>query len=150
MRHYIVVGNQTLGSERLFAEIRECMDAGPSRFHVIVPATPPREQAFWTEGEANAIAQARLDVAIARLHAEGAIATGHVGDASPVRAVEDELRGHDFDEIIVSTLPPGPSRWIRQDLPSRLARRTGLPVRHVIADIGELPPAPPDREEATP
>jgi hypothetical protein len=149
MRHIIVVGNQTLGSERLFEAIHECMAAEPCRFHVVVPATPPREHVFWTEGEAVAIAQARLDVTLARLHADGAISTGEVGDSSPVAAVADVLRGHAFDEIIVSTLPPGPSRWIRQDLPRRLARRTGLPVRHVVANVGDLPPVPPLTEEAT-
>jgi hypothetical protein len=42
------------------------------------------------------------------------------------------LRTHEFDEIILSTLPAGPSRWLRQDLPHRLARVTRIPVTHVI------------------
>ena len=33
-----------------------------------------------------------------------------------------------FDEIVVSTLPAGVSRWLRLDLPRRLRRRCGLPV----------------------
>jgi hypothetical protein len=35
--------------------------------------------------------------------------------------------------IILFTLPPGLSRWLHQDLPRRVARRFGLPVRHVVA-----------------
>ena len=38
-----------------------------------------------------------------------------------------------FDEIILSTLPPGVSRWLKQDLPHRVERDFSLPVSHVIA-----------------
>jgi hypothetical protein len=105
---------------------------------VVVPATPPREQQFWTEGAALAIARERLEGALAWLHAEGAITTGSIGDANPVLAVVDAMPRDQFDEIIVSTLPPGISRWIHQDLPHRLARRTELPVCHVIAHVPAL------------
>jgi hypothetical protein len=71
------------------------------------------------------------------MDAEGATSTGTVGDASPALAVADALDQESFDEIIVSTLPSGVSRWIRQDLPHRLARRTGLPVCHVVAVVHE-------------
>jgi len=56
-----------------------------------------------------------------------------VGGADPALAVEDVLlRGETFDAIVLSTLPPGPSRWLRLDLPHRLEGRTGLRVIHVI------------------
>ena len=135
MRRFLVVGNQTLGSEQFRAVIRERVAAGPCRFHVVVPATRPRDHVFWSEGEATAVACRRLDEAVARMHAEGAITTGEVGDANPVLAVIDVLRREGFDEIILSTLPPGLSRWIHQDLPHRLARRTSLRVCHVVADV---------------
>ncbi len=38
-------------------------------------------------------------------------------------AIGDALRDQLFDEIILSTLPPGLSRWLKMDLPSRV--RTG-------------------------
>ena len=40
MRRYLVVANQTLGGEQLLACVRERLLAGPSHFHVLVPATP--------------------------------------------------------------------------------------------------------------
>jgi len=52
-RSYLVVANQTLGGEHLIASVRQCMAAGPCRFHLVVPATPPSQQATWTEGEAQ-------------------------------------------------------------------------------------------------
>ena len=38
------------------------------------------------------------------------------------------LERSSFDEIIVSTLPPGLSRWLKMDLATRLERAFGLPV----------------------
>jgi hypothetical protein len=138
VRRYLVVANQTLMSEELRAAVRERLGDPPCRFHVVVPATPPREHLAWTEGAARVIARERLEEALAWLHAEGAISTGSIGDADPVLAILDALPRDDFDEIVVSTLPPGMSRWIRQDLPHRLARRTDIPVCHVVAHVTAL------------
>jgi hypothetical protein len=135
MRRFLIVGNQTLGSDELRAAVRERLAEGPCRFHVVVPATPPHEHFSWSEGEAIAVAREHLDAALAWMDAEGATSTGTVGDGSPGLAVADALEHGSFDEIIVSTLPSGVSRWIRQDLPRRLARRTGLPVCHVVAAV---------------
>jgi hypothetical protein len=38
-----------------------------------------------------------------------------------------------YDEIIVSTLPTGVSRWLQVDLPHRIAKLTDAPVAHVVA-----------------
>jgi len=139
MHRYLVVANQTLGGEHLVATVRERAHEGPCSFHIVVPVTPPTDHA-WTEGEIRAVAQGRLDRALARFREEGADATGEVGDANPVLAVEDALRVQGFDEIIVSTLPPGVSRWLKLDLPHRIEAAFGLPVTHV---VGEAEPAAP-------
>lgn len=47
-------------------------------------------------------------------------ASGEIGSRDPVEAAEGGVRGRDVDEIILSTLPPGISRWIGQNVPSRL------------------------------
>ena len=140
MRRYLVVGNQTLRSARLLRELRARQSDGPSTFHLLVPAANPHVHAFWTEGEAHAVAHERLGEAIAALAEEGIEATGSVGDANPVDAVNDVLLRREFDAVIVSTLPPGLSRWIHQDLPRRLERKIALPVRHVITPFGDMRP----------
>ena len=76
----------------------------------------------------------RLDRALARFRALGADVDGEVGDGNPILAIEDALRREAFDEIILSTLPPGISRWLRLDLPSRVSERFRLPVTHLIAE----------------
>jgi len=132
MRRYLVVANQTLGGEHLAEKVRECVAAGDAQFHILVPASHP-EHLTWTEGQAKAMAQQRLDEALIRFRELGATADGEVGDDSPLRAIGDVLRGQEFDEIILSTLPPGPSRWLKQDLPHRVVRSFNLPVTHIVA-----------------
>jgi hypothetical protein len=135
MQRYLVVANQTLGGDHLLRKIRECAEAGPSRFHVVVPATPSDEHLTWTEGEANAIAQRRLDQALERIRQLGIEADGKVGDPSPLLAIQDALRLEEFDEIILSTLPPGLSRWLKLDLPHRVERSFDIPVTHLVAEM---------------
>jgi hypothetical protein len=140
VRHYLVVANQTLGAEQLAAKVREYMQAGPCHFHVLVPATHPKDHATWTEGQAHAIAEKRLEAALASFRALGAEVDGEVGDANPIEAIRDTLLVRKFDEIILSTLPSGPSRWLKQDLPHRVERGFALQVTHVTgtpAPVGE-------------
>jgi hypothetical protein len=133
MRRYLVVANQTLGGEPLLRAIRACRGSGPSSFHVVVPATPVHEHGRWTEGKARAVAAERLERTLAELHAEGVSASGEVGDLNPIFAIDDALRRHQIDEIIISTLPPGISRWLHQDLVHRVTKRFDRPVTHVVA-----------------
>ena len=57
-----------------------------------------------------------------------------VGDSSPTLAIADVLILSPQDEIILSTLPPGVSRWLNKDLPHRVEQRFGLPVTTVIGE----------------
>ena len=134
MRRYLVVANQTLASEPLVAAIRELNRAGPCAFHLVVPITPPRDH-VWTEGEARAVAAERLEAAVERLSALGVEADGEVGDVSPMLAIEDAIReGGPFEAIVLSTLPPGMSRWLKLDLPHRVESAFGLRVTHVVGE----------------
>src|SRR3989440_11108268 len=68
--------------------------------------------------------------------AAGQEVTGDVGDAEPLMAIQDSVNLGDYDEIIISTLPLGISRWLKLDLISK-ARALGLPVTHVLAESKE-------------
>ena len=134
MERYLVVANRTLGGEHLLDEVRRRLETGDCRFHVVVPVTPVSEHGSWNEGHSRTEAQKRLDVALARFGELGAEVTGELGDPSPVLAIGDALRGQEFDGIILSTLPPGGSRWLKLDLPHRVQRDFSVPVTHVVAD----------------
>jgi hypothetical protein len=134
MRRYLVVANLTVTEPHLLQKVRDCMAAGESSFHIVVPASRPQDGATWTEHQASTQAQARLDAGLAAFEKMGASVTGEVGDPSPVQAVGDVLLHTDFDEIILSTLPSGPSRWLKQDVVSRMSKRYDVPVTHVVGD----------------
>jgi hypothetical protein len=141
MRRYLVVGNQTLGSPELLELLLDRSTAEPSSFHILVPMRHTGDGWFWSEGGAHAAAQARLEEVIERLRGAGLDVTGRVGDTNPVAAVGDVLTsGADFDEIIVSTFPPGASHWLGLDVPQRVARAHALiPVTHVVSEPAHVP-----------
>jgi hypothetical protein len=139
MRRYLVVANQTLASGQLLSTLRDLHERGACSFHVVVPASIPKDHS-WTDGEARQTARSRLEAAVARLASEGFEVTGEVGDERPLEAVQDILlRGETFDAIVLSTLPPRLSRWLKRDLVRRLEATTGLRVIHV---VGQPAPAP--------
>jgi hypothetical protein len=108
------------------------MANGPCSFHLVVPATRPADHYVWTEGEAHEVARDRLEHALGWFRSVGAEATGEIGDARAMLAIGDALAAGTFDEIILSTLPAGMSRWLRQDLPARVRRTYGVLVTHVV------------------
>jgi len=120
MRSYLIVANQTLNSRSLTDAIEARLADGPVRTHVVVPLSPVDRRLTWDETESRRVAQERLDEVVERLRRMGAEADGEVGDRDPVMAVRDALRGREVDEVIVSTLPKGVSRWLGEDVPSRL------------------------------
>ena len=134
MRRYLIVANQTLLGDPLLARVRECLAAGPCEFHVVVPATHAPGRAAQREDRDRAFAARRLKDGLERFRAMGVDVEGEVGDARPMDAIRDVmLHAGPFDEIIVSTLPPGISRWLHQDLPHRIHRTFELPTSTVVA-----------------
>ena len=150
MRQYLVVANHTLGGSELLDAIRDRMSRGPAQFWVLVPATPtthlvndfnalscafpvdadalPSAADDRTREQGIVEAQARFDTEVQRLRDIGAAADGAVGDPDPMRAIDTTLAERQFDEILLSTLPPGISRWLAWDLPHRIRRRTNVPL----------------------
>jgi hypothetical protein len=135
-RRYLVIANRTLCEQHLLDELHRRRVADPgSRFHLVVPASHP--SGAFTDGDCHSAAEARLQDALDTLAVGGISATGEVGDANPVYAVGDVMLREigRFDEIILSTLPVGISRWLAENMVRRLKRATGLPVTHVIAEV---------------
>jgi GABA permease len=138
MREILVVANQSLGSDDLAVIVTERIAKEETHFHLLVPATrPPRDVAAKFEStfteDADEAAQRQLDVGLSWLRRLGATVDGDVGDADPVRGVGDTLKEKTYDEVIISTLPSGLSRWLHQDLPHRVERKYKLPVTVVTA-----------------
>ena len=135
--HLLVVANQTVDSPELFDALRQRAEQGP--IHVTLLAPVP-----WSQREE---AQERLDAAVARLKEAGVEAEGTVGDSDPICAVQETWDPGRYDEVIVSTLPVGASRWMQIDVPHRVAKLTDCTVRHIESHPREeLPPPAPPRQ----
>ena len=135
--HVLVVANITATSDELIAALRERSERGACSFTLLMPREAPS-------------ARERLDAALDAWRAAGLEhVDGRVGDPDPVVAAMDVWDPREFDEIVVSTLPTGVSRWLGLDLPRRLEKLTGVTVHHVVAQ----PQAevnwerPPERED---
>lgn len=137
----LVVANLTLCGPHLLEELDERMTRGSCEVHVLVPANhnAPGGGWTWTEDEARDEAEDRLMTMLGTLDKRGVRATGQVGDIRAIDATLDALRDANYDEVIISTLPPNASRWLRLDLVSRLERAVDVPVTHVVAAPAHVP-----------
>ncbi|MEW6476204.1 MAG: hypothetical protein AB1679_28425 [Actinomycetota bacterium] len=126
-----MVANQTLKQPELTEKIRTCNEAGPCDFFLLVPATRAHGPLRWTPADAYAVARRRLESALERVRALGVDVIGEVGDPSPVVAIGELLRRRSFDSLILSTLPVGPSQWLRCNVPARIEQLFNLPVELV-------------------
>jgi hypothetical protein len=137
MARILIVAHQTAGSPELLERVRSLAAADPeAEFTLLVPATPTGHLLHnWEEGEAKQLARRRAAEATETLGAAGVpLAAARVGSHSPLEAVGDELQARPgYDRIVLSTFPPGVSRWLRGNLPAILERRFRLPVDHVIS-----------------
>ncbi len=132
--HVLVVAHQTAATAPLLDAVRERAARGQASFHLVVPRQPHGiHKLVDPQDVGDDEAQQVLDQALPRLaEAAGAEVTGSIGDPEPLMAIQDAVNLGDYDEIIVSTLPLGISRWLKLDLISKV-KALGLPVTHVLA-----------------
>ena len=134
----LVVAHKTAATQPLLNAVRERASRGPCVFTLLVPnpahglhkVVDPEDQDF-------AEAQGVLAQALPKLtEAAGSPVEGMTGSTNPHMAIEDAVNLRGFDEVIISTLSPRFSRWLKLDLPSKVSG-LGLPVTTVTpADEG--------------
>lgn len=149
VRRCLIVANKTLAGDIIPRLVAERVAAGPTEFHLLVPATRSKETQRLITGATDPMsgytvvaaedlaivrardkqqAEERLATFLDRLAEYRHLLTNEVGDHDPFAAIAQVLERSSFDEIIVSTLPTSVSRWLKMDLPSRVERAFGLPV----------------------
>ena len=157
MHKYLVVANQTLHGAELRDELRERIKSGPSSFFVLVPNTSAADYdaeaatavlthpgTWWwatdyagpvTDDEAAAQARQRLKQMLGNLAALDVPVEGRLGSSDPLEAMGKVFADHQFDEVIVATLPKRVSRWLEADLPRQAERRFGVPVTTIVMKL---------------
>jgi nucleotide-binding universal stress UspA family protein len=134
-RRILVVANETVAGGDLIEAVKKRAGEGSLHVHVVCPQNQPRHGGIIYDDETRAAAENRLKMTLALLEEAGIEADGEVLDPDPYSAAMDALEDHAYEEIIVSTHPETRSGWLRQGLPDRLARSTGLPVEHIVVDV---------------
>ena len=129
----LVVANLTAASTHLLDALKHRAERGPIRVTLVMPAQGPGL------GGKEAV-RSRLEEALEGMRSAGLEAEGAIGEADPMEAVAECFDPARHDEAIVCTLPGRSSKWLQHDFPHRVARFTGVPVTHVVAD--DLRPAP--------
>jgi hypothetical protein len=136
----LVVANRTAESPELLEALKQRAAQGDAVFTLLVPSTPHGVAWAADMHSGGSEAEHHMEAAVERMRSEGLeITAGKVGDPDPVAAVQDEVNFGSYDEIVVSTLPGGISKWLKLDLPHRVERATGLPVTHITASEVKVP-----------
>jgi nucleotide-binding universal stress UspA family protein len=136
MSRYLVVTHQTALSPALQRKVSALVAEDPAaEFAVLVPEAPGPPLTW--EGETVDVARQRAEAARTLLEekAQARVVRTAVGAPEPLQAIADELRAQPgYDTLVICTLPPGVSRWLKLDLVHRAERKFGLRVIHVVAE----------------
>jgi len=124
----LVLANRTASSDRLLQHLRaKAEDGGKTHLFIVVI---PLEGG---QGIHVNRARAALGQYLDRARAAGLLTAGMVADPDPFIAAKNALQMFRVDEVVVSTLGPERSGWLRADLVGRIRKSTDAPVEHVIA-----------------
>jgi hypothetical protein len=141
-RRVLVVANRTLQGSELRAELHHRAVTG-TELHIVAPILCSRLHYMASDVDKELDeARARLSMALAWAADEGLAVTGKVGDPNAAfGAIEDELRRHGADEVIISTYPRGKSNWLETGIVERLREELDVPVTHVVIQPAHATPA---------
>ena len=136
-RRILVVANQTAAGRELLEEIRNRCRGVDCEVLLVSPALVGSRSQRWASDidEGLDLARERMERSVAALRGVGVDVRAEVGDPDPNMAIEDALRMFPADEIVISTLPPGESKWLEHDVVERTRREVDLPMTHVVVDL---------------
>jgi hypothetical protein len=125
----LVLASKTLGGDELLERLKQKAASDGKRLFIVVVPQPDGS------GGAPQLARARLASMLDRLHAEGLLGSGMIGDPDPYTAAVNALELFRVDDVVISTLPNERSGWMRSNLIERVQHMTSAPVEHVVVDI---------------
>ncbi len=132
----LVIANETCPGRPLHDAVRTLAHGEQAEVLVVAPALNNVVSTWASDIDgAEARAQERVDAVVQELRSTGIEAQGHTGDCNPLVAIQDALLEFPADALVISTHPPGRSRWLARSLPDRARKRFNMPLTHVIVDL---------------
>ena len=126
-RRVLIVANRTAATPTLLDHVKRLAGERPSVFSLLIPDAPKSEHTDWT-----------MELALPLLErSAGGPVEGLTGEQDPFEAIRRAVADGEYDEIVISTLPTRASKWLRRDLPRRVAA-LGLPLTVVTPDQARL------------
>jgi hypothetical protein len=131
-RRILIVAYRPTDDSALLDAVAQRVNESPAEFTLLVPAVAHGlHRVVDPEDQCCAEAEATLQAAIPVLsEAAGTPISGMVGGHDPFAAAWDELNAGTYDEVIVSERSNRLSRFLRIDLPRKIAS-LGVPVTTV-------------------
>jgi hypothetical protein len=133
----LVLASKTSSSEELIERLKQKAGDDP-RGRLFIAVVPQQDGS----GSSPREARERLARMLDRLHEEGLLSSGMIGDPDPYTAAVNALELFRVDDIVISTLPDERSGWLRADLIERVQSATSAPVEHVVVDLQPTTAAP--------
>src|SRR4051794_26218363 len=137
-KRVLVVANRTASTHRLLEEITARAKAEPTAFTLLIPDVHDRKAADWTLDSALPLIQRAAHGPVDHL----------VGGPDPFAAVQQAVNDHHFDEIIISTLAKGASKWLHRDLVHRV-EKLGVPVTAIVPRLKSIRDTVEDSDDVT-
>lgn len=128
----LIVANRTASTGALLEEVERRASEGPTAFTLLIPEAGKGKAADWTLDEALAVLRR---AASGESHLRTAHVDGRVVAGDPFSAIQQALAQETFDDVLISTLPPRRSVWLRRDLP-RKVEALGIAVAVVTQKAG--------------
>src|SRR3954452_12557882 len=113
----LIVANETVDGSALVDTVRDIALSRDAEVLVVAPALNSRLRHYMSDSDrARRAAEERLAGCLNRLREAGVRATGEVGDADPILAIDDAMAPFPADEIIIGTHPEARSNWLAHDI----------------------------------
>ena len=117
-RRILVVANRTAATADVLEVVKRYAREQPTTFALLIPDATTAKHADWTLEQALPVLR----------RAAGGPVEGLTGTSTdPFDSVQAVVADGHYDAIILSTLPKRMSKWLRRDLPKRVAS-LGVPV----------------------
>jgi hypothetical protein len=134
-RILLVVDELGSGVANVPAAVRELLQGEGVSVLVTSPALNSRLGSLVSDADA-ALGEARdrLEAVLGGLRAAGIPAdeTEWVGDEDPLQAIDDVVRMHEVNEIVLAVREPDEKNFREQDLAGKVRERFGIPVHEVV------------------